>query len=276
MAAPTAEEARKLELTNPFFAFDNGAGRGKLPPATQAKMLAELGYDGIGYTGTGGIPAMLEALDGEGLKMFSTYVGATVGPQGPSYDPGLKHAIEQFKGRDVCLWLFIRGGKPSGDEHDEQAVAMVREIAAMAADAQLRVVLYPHVGFYVARVEDALRIAEKVDRENVGVAFNLCHFLKLDDEKNLEGLLGRAMPRLFLVSINGADGGDTIRMGWDRLIQTLDQGDFDVYLFLKALRRLGYDGPIGLQCYGIRGEPRENLRRSMAAWQDFVRRMADE
>jgi hypothetical protein len=36
---------------------------------------------------------------------------------------------------------------------------------------------------------------------------------------------------------------------------------------LKALRKLGYEGPIGLQHYGIRGDARENLQRSMLAWQ---------
>ena len=110
---------------------------------------------------------------------------------------------------------------------------------------------------------------KKVDRKNVGVGFNLCHFLKLDDEKNLERRLKEAMPYLFAVSINGADGGDTNRMGWDRLIQTLDRGSFDVGRVLKTLKQLGYTGPIGLQCYGIPGDNRENLKRSMKAWRDL-------
>jgi hypothetical protein len=35
---------------------------------------------------------------------------------------------------------------------------------------------------------------------------------------------------------------------------------------LKTLKQLGYRGPIGLQCYGIGGDAREHLARSMAAW----------
>ena len=110
--------------------------------------------------------------------------------------------------------------------------------------AERGVVLYPHVGFYVARLEDGLRIAKKVDRKNVGTAFNLCHFLKLDDARNLEAALQQALPHLDLVSINGADQGDTKRMGWNRLIQTLDRGDFPLDELLTTLKRLGYDGPI--------------------------------
>jgi len=274
-AAPlqAADQPGKLELDNPFFAFDNGTGRGKLPPDEQAKMLKELGYDGIGYTGTAGIAGMLAALDRYGLKMYSTYVGANVDEGAAPYDVGLPEAIRQLKGRPTALWLFVRGGRPSSDDRDERAVEILRELAEMAAESGLRVVLYPHTGFYVATTGDALRLVEKADRPNLGVSFNLCHFLKVDEPGSLEPLLRRAMPHLDLVSINGADTGETHSMGWDRLIQTLDQGSYDVFKLLVTLRRLGYTGPIGLQCYAIKGEPRENLKRSITAWREFERRM---
>ena len=34
----------------------------------------------------------------------------------------------------------------------------------------------------------------------------------------------------------------------------------------EMLSEFGYDGPIGLQCYAIKGDTRANLRRSMEAW----------
>jgi len=267
----SVEASPKHGLTNPFFAFDNCTEREKLTPELQAKMLKELGYAGIGYTGAKNIPKMLEALDKHGLKMFSIYVGAQVGPDGPTFDPDLAEGIKALKGRDTIIWLFITGKAPDGDG---QAVKVVREIADLASPSGLRVALYPHVGFHVARVEDALRIVKKVDRKNAGVSFNLCHWLKLDDEKNMASLIEAAMPHLFLVSINGADGGDTNKMNWDRLIQTLDRGSFDVHRFLKTLKAQGYDGPIGLQCYGVKGDIRKNLDRSMSAWRVLVSRLA--
>ena len=270
--------AEKPGLANPFFAFDNGTGYGRVAPEEQAAMLKELGYDGIGYTGAQQIPAMLKALDARGLKMYSIYVEVCQTPEKskPMYDPGLKAAIEPLKGRDTLVWLPISGGKPSSTDLDERAVTLIREIADMAEKAGLRVALYPHLGMYVERVEDAMRLAKKVDRKNVGVTFNLCHFLKLDDEKNLEQRLKEAVPYLFAVSINGADGGNTNGMGWDRLIQTLDRGSFDVGRVLKAIKRLGYTGPIGLQCYAIPGDNRENLKRSMTAWRNLRARIAAE
>ena len=73
------------------------------------------------------------------------------------------------------------------------------------------------------------------------------------------------MPRLWAVSINGADLQDD-KPGWDHYIQPLDKGSFDVGALLTTLKELGYKGPIGLQCYGIGGDAREHLARSMAAW----------
>jgi sugar phosphate isomerase/epimerase len=104
-----------------------------------------------------------------------------------------------------------------------------------------------------------------VDRPNVGVMFNLCHWLRVDTSRDYKPLLKLALPRLWAVSINGADEFDE-KPGWDRYIQPLDKGNFDVAGFLRTLRGLGYTGPIGLQCYGIGGDAREHLARSIAVW----------
>jgi len=75
------------------------------------------------------------------------------------------------------------------------------------------------------------------------------------------------------VTINGADADGT---GWGQLIQTLDRGTFDVGLFLKTLKDLGYTGPVGLQCYAVPGDKYENLKRSMAAWREISAEIAAE
>jgi sugar phosphate isomerase/epimerase len=110
-----------------------------------------------------------------------------------------------------------------------------------------------------------MRVADKVDRPNVGVMFNLCHWLRVDKSRDYQSLLKQALPRLWAISINGADEQDD-KPGWARYIQPLDQGSFDVAGFLRTLKELGYTGPIGLQCYGIGGDAREHLARSLAAW----------
>jgi sugar phosphate isomerase/epimerase len=244
----------------------------QLPAKAQIALVKELGYAGIGCD-MGQMPAMLQAADEAGVKLFSVYVGANVDPAKPRYDPRLKEVIASLKGRDTLVWLFITGAKPSTTDRDEQAVATLREIADLAAEAGLRVALYPHAGFYVERVEDALRLVKKADRKNVGVTFNLCHWLKVDKEENLKPLLTQALPRLYLVTINGADSGG---QNWDTLIQTLDRGTFDNFGLLKTLKELGYIGPIGFQGYGIKGDARDILERTMNGWRKLSARLAAE
>jgi sugar phosphate isomerase/epimerase len=98
--------------------------------------------------------------------------------------------------------------------------------------------------------------------------FNLCHWLRVEKTREYKPLLLEAMPLLRAVSINGADAFDD-QPGWARYIQPLGDGSFDVRHFLQVLNELGYRGPIGLQCYGIGGDAREHLSRSMTAWREL-------
>jgi sugar phosphate isomerase/epimerase len=153
---------------------------------------------------------------------------------------------------------------------------VLREVAGMAEKSGLRVAIYPHTGCYVARIDEALRLVKRTDRKNVGMFFNLCHYLKNEDAKDLKARLREAMPHVFDLCINGTDGGETNKMNWDRLIQTLDRGTFDVYDVVKTAKELGYTGQVSLQCYAIRGDTRDILRRSMGAWRKFSDRLASE
>ena len=279
LSAETAEPAVEKGLSNPFFAMDTIFGTpGKRDTSVkeQAAMVKELGYAGIGSWGDiNNLRETLEELDRNGLKAFPPYYGMNLDPGKQKYDPELKEAIRLLKGRDTAIWISIvsREYKRSSPEGDPRAVEILRQISNMAQEAGLRVALYPHTGFWLERVEDAVRVAKKVDRENVGVTFNLCHWLRVDDEKNMRPLLELAMPYLFVVTINGADRGGK---DWDSLIQTLDRGSFDTYQFLKTLKELGYAGPIGLQGYGIKGDAYDNLKRSMEAWRKLSTRVAAE
>ncbi|MFH1717404.1 MAG: family 16 glycoside hydrolase, partial [Planctomycetota bacterium] len=250
---------------NPFFAMDTATDPKNLSASEQAAMVKQLGYAGMGCTAGKGLAEMLRELDNSGLWLFTVYLGVNIDSDQQKYGPELKETIDILKGRNAILWLFVRSNKlkPSSPAGDERAVEIIREIADIAAESDVRVALYPHYGFWVERVEDAVRVVKKVDRRNVGVTFNLCHWLMVDDERNMKSLIESAMPHLFAVSINGADSGGK---DWKSLIQTLDRGTFDMRRFLKTLSNSGYTGPIGFQGYGIGGDARENLKRTMDAW----------
>ena len=245
----------------PVYAFQNGVHFKSAEE--RVKVLKELGYDGIGSARVRDalpLPQRLKLYDEAGLKLFSFYVGGRLGPKGHSYGKEIIQAIKELNGRDTILELFVQGNKKSNT--DEQAVAFVREIADQAKESGLRIVLYPHAGFYVDTLGDAVRVARKCERDNVGVMFNLCHYLKVEPKTDLKASLTDAKPMLWQVSTSGAKKGGT---SWGQLIQTLDRGDYDQKTLFRMLRELEFKGNVGFQCYAIRGDSRENLKRSIGA-----------
>ena len=254
---------------NPFFAMDTGTDARNKTIAQQAEMLCELGYDGYGYTDFENLPEVLSELDKNNLKLFTIYTELKPYDKQP-FNPKLKESLKMLDGKDTFIWFFIKSSqfKKSSPEGDGKAVTIIREIADIAKKYDVKIALYPHTFFWMERTEDALRVARKVNRKNVGITFNLCHWLKVEGDKDPKAVLKSAMPHLFVVTINGADKGAA---GWDRLIQPLDKGSFDNYELLKNLKDLGYRGPIGLQGYGIKGNAHENLKRSITAWKKLHR-----
>ena len=252
---------------NPFFAMDTIA-RGQ--PETVVPMLKELGFAGLG--GVPGDAAMAQALAAARLRYFNGCHTITFDAARPALDEPLRKMIDAMPG--AALWLSVarvqREGAAfpnSSADGDEIALAKLRDIAAYAAPRGVKTALYPHAGSWLERVEDATRLAEKVNDPAVGVTFNLCHWLKVEGSgRDPAPVLRAALPRLMFVTINGADTGDTKAMGWERLIRPLGEGSYDVGAFLKTLRATGYEGPIGFQGYGIPGDPRAVLAKTMAAW----------
>ncbi len=100
------------------------------------------------------------------------------------------------------------------------------------------------------------------------MSINLAHELAAGNVERLPSIVRACASRLFLVSINGADRTG----GWAELIRVLGEGDYDVGALLDELDRVGYDGPVGLQCYRVPGDPKSNLSRSIAAWRALCTR----
>jgi len=268
-AMVSAEEpkAGAVGLSNAFFAMDTGTRDAQHETvASQAAMLKELGYAGIGWTAFDQLPELLKELDARNLKLFTLYLGLNIEPDNEKFDPKFKESLPLLKGRDVILWLTVTSSayKPSSPEGDPRAVEVIRRIADEARPYGVRIALYPHITAWLERVEDAVRVAKEVDRDNVGATFNLYHCLVKDGPKDLEARLEKAMPVLFLVTINGSSP--------EGSIETLDHGAFDLCALLKTLQKLGYTRPIGLQGYGIGGDVHENLKRSIEAWRGLCKR----
>lgn len=238
----------------------------------QAAMLKELGYGGVGHIWLDKVAERLDSLDRAGLKLYQITMTVDLTPGKPPYDPRFEEVLKLVKGRHVQFDLLISGFKPSDPAGDARAVEVLRAMSDLARDSGSDLLLYPHVNNWIERFDDAVRVARKVDRPNVGVMFNLCHWLRVEKGRDYKETLRPGLPWLRAVSINGADTHDD-HAGWDRYIQPLDRGDFDVAGLLSTLKTMGYKGPVGLQCFGIGGDAREHLARSRAAWDEIMKKV---
>jgi len=257
-----------------FFAMDTAA---RLAPTECAQVLADLGYAGLG-----GRPATAkahaDALKAKGLDVFTCNHDADF-PSGQTELPAdLTKAVDDLAGTSGTLWLGINKvslpiGISMGPEYgDTVVVPQLRQLVAYAWTKGVKISLYPHAGFWAARFETCVRVASKVDDPNLGVTFNLCHWLKVEgSERDPLPLIKEALPRLNFITINGADTGDTQNLGWDKLIQPLGRGTYDVGSFVAKTRAAGYRGPFGFQGYGIKMEPKELLKETMVGWGKVVR-----
>jgi sugar phosphate isomerase/epimerase len=252
-----------------FFAMDTGTqDAAHRTPEQQVALARETGFAGFGptYRGPGNLREVLAALDKHQLKMFAIYVPLDIDSPEP-ISPAIRDAIQQLRGRDAVIWLFVKSKAqpPSDPAGDAKAVPILREVADLAAEAGVRISLYPHYTDWLERVDHCVRIARQVDRKNLGVTFNLCHWLMVDGQ-DLDARLREALPYLTMITINGADAGGK---NWRTLIQPLDSGTYDVGQLLAKLAELKWHGPVGLQHYGIGGDAKTNLQRSMKAWKEM-------
>jgi sugar phosphate isomerase/epimerase len=254
-----------------FFAMDTGTkDAAHQTPEQQVALVQEVGFAGIApiYQNPEMLRDTLAALDPRKLKMFAVYVPLDLDSPTP-VSPAIRDAIKQLRGRDAFLWLYVnfRAHPPSDPAGDAKAVPVMREVADLAKEAGVGVSLYPHLKNWVERVEDGVRLAKQVDRENFGVTFNLCHWLMVDGS-NLDASLRAALPHLQMVTINGADTGSK---ELKNCIQPLGSGTFQVGNILTKLAELGWQGSVGLQHFGIKGDAKTALQRSMDAWRTMAR-----
>lgn len=235
-----------------LYVFENGLGFGT--DTEQAVFLKNVGYAGVSQVKGSGevLGRKVAAFEKEGLKVLSVY--RDVAGKGLDVDD-----LRPLDGKDAIIELTVM-------KVTESTPARIREICTMAEGLKMRVALYPHHGFGIATMPQAMEMVSKVDDPSLGIMFNLCHFLRSENPAALEKTIAACGERLFAVSVSGAD---TDGKDWPTLIRPLGEGDFAMTRLLSALRKSNFSGPVALQCYGVKGDKKENLKTSIAAWKTF-------
>jgi sugar phosphate isomerase/epimerase len=265
----------------PLFAFCvNNDGR---TLEQQNKMLHEIGFSGIGieYSNITKFETVIMSAKNNSLKIAMLFFEVDI-TRDPPFDRDLAKALSFLKGQGTQLALQIRaGGKPTkpNETLDKKAVEIIQQIKEIAEKFEVSVMLYPHIPhsrnrcFYVETVADAIRLAENFSDRKVGVMFNLSHWAA-NDKSDLELTLKQAQPYLMSVTINGVDKPEDVKNkdvrpgNW---IQPLDSGSFKIETLFAILKKNDYKGSFGLQCFGISGNTKEHLTRSIKKWKELNR-----
>jgi parallel beta-helix repeat protein len=241
------------------------------PLSEQAALLREFGFKGLGNELwlDGQLPDNLKILDDARLPLLMCWTLLNVNPtNGPAYGSALPQAIRQLKGRPVTVCVLLQGLPPSDPQGFGPATKALRELGDVAAEAGVRLSVYHHLNDWSESLPLAIEVVNQVNHSQVGFNFNLCHWLKVDGAKDYRPWLRKHAAKLFCVTLNGATSG---AKDWaNGLIRPLDEGDFDLHPLLAVLEEIHYPGPIGLMCYGIPGDPRDYLARSLRTWRSLL------
>jgi sugar phosphate isomerase/epimerase len=272
--------AKGKDLNNIFYCFNNAM---RLPNAPvgyqeQAKLAKRLGYSGIAGHTEDSYFELRKTLDKVGFDMPEIYISFKIDSGVPNYNLLLKELIKDSKNRDLLITLHLHSElyKNNKEKGDIKFAEVLAELADYAAKYNVKLAIYPHFSFYCESFAHTLKLVKMVNRPNLGAVFNLCHFLKVQGQVNMEEELKDGIPWLFMVSLSGADTGDTQKMDWDRLIQPLGKGSFDPYPLVKLLKDNNYKGKFGLQCFNIKIDCETALTQSMNTWKEYRRRYSKE
>jgi sugar phosphate isomerase/epimerase len=272
------------KVKNEFFALHNII-RGDSTYHTfdkQVELVKSAGFDGIEINQLESFDGMKMALDKHKFKGSYFYVKVKLGEP---IDVQLENAIKSLQGTNTIISPYILADKssflPNSPEGNAEAVRLLQLISNWSKKAGLQVAIYPHLGFYVERTDHALELARKVNRKNVGLSFNLCHWLATTnstERANLKDHLKELKPYIKMVTISGAN--DVIsqkKSVFDDYILPLGTGSFDTYGLVEFMvKEIKYKNPIGVQCYNIKGNKPELIQHTKAVWKEYTTRLENE
>lgn len=269
-------------LPDSIYAMDTNfwTSLGRYSLTARCQMARELGYAGVYesldsdfdqrvLTDLASVPAQM------GVRVFGVYYTVDL------------HKAEQAQsdlarivgglGQDQTLELSVTasGGIPSRPEAALQSrlVELLGELLPLAAARRIRVLLYPHIWFYLERLEQAVAVVKEVGHPSLGVIFTGFHWYAVDGS-GLRERLAEALPYLWRANICGSRRLPQGTAGLPATIECLDEGEMDNFSLLSLLDEMGFAGEIGLQGYSNGGDVYLKLQRSVLAYRSIVARVA--
>ena len=255
-------------------------------PEKQIRLLKERGYDGVMLSLKDDpdrwamLPRYLDALASHGMHLDAIHARFYL--EDGSYPQVIKDHLPLLRDTGVILVPSVgtRGRSDQAARHDPELVAAcITTLREMADDARAfglgGVAPYMHINNWIESLDDNLRIANAVDRRNVGVMFHLHHWTAIAkrqhdavapdqpyrvDQHALARDIRRAYPYLMIVVIQGQDNDAATH-------KIVGEGSFDMVPLVQTLHEIGYRGPLGTMGFTQQGDIPGKLTKAMGAWQ---------
>lgn len=247
----------------------------------RCEMLAELGYNATYLTlwndaAWADLSRLPQVKPRFGLEVAAVY--CTLDVAGDENHPGNRRIltlIETLEGCDHIEMALstthnaLRHPAPAGTARARQWIEKVLEAAKWR---RLTVSLYPHINFWLDRIEIACALCREFNHPSLRTVFCGFHWFAADG-KNIRDRLAEAAPFLRSVNLCGSRR-NLPGSPMPATIEPLDEGELDNFAILALLQQIGYRGMIGFQGYSIGGDVYSFLKRSLAAFRDIERRLA--
>lgn len=268
VAAVTALFAGSLALAageNPFGVFDFNL-RGK-DPASQIHSLDGIGYDGITMplNNRADLVRLQAYQDAKpGLKVFAGLIHLQVDKPDAVPRAHLREVAATLAAMNAKMWLIIGGSKTSSD----RILALIHEVADIAAEAKVGVSLYPHDHTAVETAEEMLVYLKKANKPNLTISLHQCHEMRAGNTDRLDEVIAAVGSHMDIVTICGSDKQvNDNSTDWSDAIKPLGEGDYDPKNLLRLLKRHQFKGPIILHTFGLMDKPASHYQSSFDLYQ---------
>lgn len=155
------------------------------------------------------------------------------------FDAALEKALTYVDALHAPKLHIMAGLSAPGPLADQTYVKNLRRASDKVADRKLTLVIEPinpkdMGGYYLSRVDQAVRLLEMIDRPNVKLQLDLYHAQRTEGDLGL--LIEQHFARIGHVQIAGCPGRNEP-----------DVGEINYPFLFQRLDKLGYDGVIGLE-----------------------------
>lgn len=224
---------------------------------SQCEMLAELGYDGITVSAWGGKPltdiSLLPNVKGRyGLDVNALYLVLHEGRN----DDLLRDIIERVEGVEL-VELAVQTSL-SGEDGIKRFIESLLPIVERRG---LRIALYPHLHHVTQTTSEVLELCRHFSHPRLGMSFNGFHWYAIQ-EGQMEERLAAIKPWLMQVVLSGSA---LSPLGWGGVatMEPLDRGELDNFALIASLKRIGYQGSIGILGWDYGGDIYLKLQRCL-------------